>query len=207
MNTNKITKKQTNKLHKVCASIVVACLLITSLSMLVIANDPCWVNTDALNCRESNTTDSNILTVFYRDTPLLIIGCDGQDWYEVYDSNTGIQGFCHKDYLRLTEEPPAPQLKEIGTFKISYYTCSPAENGGSNLTATGRQLSSVVGECIAVDTRVIPYGTKVYIEGVGYRTAMDCGGAIKGNKIDVLVRGSGDIPSCGVHYSKVYMVQ
>lgn len=38
---------------------------------------------------------------------------------------------------------------------------------------------------IAADPRVLPLGTKVYIEGMGSYVVKDTGGAIKGNKIDV----------------------
>lgn len=180
--------------------IVAACGMIN-----VHAAEPCWVNTTVLNCRENPSTSSNILTTFVKDTPLTIIGCDGGYWYEVWDGTT--QGWCHKDYLRLTETAPEPSMRYIGDFRISYYTCSPSENGGWGVTALGHKLTSVVGTCIAVDPKIIPYGAKVYIDGVGYRTAMDCGGAIKGNKIDVLVRNHSNIPSCGIHYSKVYIVE
>jgi 3D (Asp-Asp-Asp) domain-containing protein len=32
---------------------------------------------------------------------------------------------------------------------------------------------------------VIPYGTKVYIDGVGVRIAQDCGGIVKERTIDL----------------------
>ena len=41
---------------------------------------------------------------------------------------------------------------------------------------------------IAVDPSVIPLGSKVWVEGYGVAIAGDTGGAIKGNKIDVLMR-------------------
>ncbi len=40
---------------------------------------------------------------------------------------------------------------------------------------------------IAVDPRVIPLGSLVYVDGYGYAVAADTGGAIKGNIIDVFV--------------------
>lgn len=59
-------------------------------------------------------------------------------------------------------------------------------NGCSGKTATGFDLrSNPDAKVIAVDPRVIPLGTKVWVEGYGYAVAADTGGAIKGNKIDV----------------------
>lgn len=46
---------------------------------------------------------------------------------------------------------------------------------------------------IAVDPRVIPLGTKVYVEGYGYATAEDTGGAIKGNIIDVYLNSNSEV--------------
>ena len=38
----------------------------------------------------------------------------------------------------------------------------------------------------------IPFGTKVYIEGVGERVVQDRGGSIKGNKIDIFFDNHSD---------------
>ncbi len=41
---------------------------------------------------------------------------------------------------------------------------------------------------VAVDPSVIKLGSKVWVEGYGTAIAGDTGGAIKGNKIDILVQ-------------------
>ena len=48
---------------------------------------------------------------------------------------------------------------------------------------------------IAVDPKVIPLGSKVWVEGYGEAIAGDTGGAIKGNRIDVLVGSDGSANS------------
>jgi len=61
-------------------------------------------------------------------------------------------------------------------------------NGCSGKTATGINLRSNPDvKVIAVDPRIIPLGTKVWVEGYGYAVAGDVGGAIKGDKIDVFM--------------------
>lgn len=72
------------------------------------------------------------------------------------------------------------------TMRSTAYTSDPAENGGYSTTAMGTSIRYGVA---AVDPRVIPLGTRLYIEGYGYARAEDTGGAIKGNRID-LVFGS-----------------
>lgn len=161
----------------------------------------CYVTASGLNCRVSPGVNSKVITVFPRGTELQVVRSNGV-WWEV--SNNRVEGWCHSSYLTTSKPTKSSKGKLLGNFKISYYTCSKSENGGWDVTSRGHKLTDVVGECIAVDPKVIPYGTRVYIEGVGYRTAMDCGGSIKGNKIDVLVRSKKDIPKNGVHYSNVY---
>lgn len=167
------------------------------------ATEPCWVNTSVLNCREFPSTDSKVLTTFTKNTSLSVIGCDGVAWYQVWDGIT--QGWCHKDYIRFTEkEPENTYGRYLGTFYCTGYTPSPSENGGWTVTAMGDNLWNSVGWAIAVDPRVIPLGTRVYIEGIGYRVARDTGGAIKGNRIDILTSSNSQSYAVTGNY-KVYL--
>ncbi len=81
---------------------------------------------------------------------------------------------------------------EDGTvYKYSYYidvVATAYHTGG--VTATGHEANEDV---VAVDPKVIPYGTKMFITGawgeIGYRSAEDCGG-FKGNRVDICMEGS-----------------
>lgn len=61
---------------------------------------------------------------------------------------------------------------------------------GHTITATGTKPKWGT---IAVDPKVIPYGTKVYIPQFNKTfVAEDCGGAIKGNKIDIFMNSKSE---------------
>lgn len=73
------------------------------------------------------------------------------------------------------------------TYSYSYYIdCNSTVYTGGGTTASGLPATEKV---IAVDPKVIPLGTTCYISGsyceVGFRTAADVGGGIKGNIVDI----------------------
>jgi Uncharacterized protein conserved in bacteria len=59
---------------------------------------------------------------------------------------------------------------------------------------------------IAVDPKVIPYGSKVFVEGYGFAIASDTGTAIKGNWIDVFFDTYKDACKWSVKYVNVYIL-
>ncbi len=77
-------------------------------------------------------------------------------------------------------------------------------------TATG--TTPRVG-AIAVDPSVIPYGTKMYIVTTdgsvvyGYATAEDCGGAIKGNRVDLYYNTESECIQFGRRSVLVYILE
>lgn len=85
------------------------------------------------------------------------------------------------------------------TFYCPCYTCNGRSDG---LTAIGTHLT--VGDSIAVNPSEIPLGSKVYIEGIGWRTAVDTG-AFGSNTIDVLVGSHSEAYRLGVQYHNVYV--
>ncbi|UWD47644.1 G5 domain-containing protein [Clostridioides difficile] len=74
---------------------------------------------------------------------------------------------------------------------------------GDTITSTGTTPRWGV---IAVDPNIIPYGTKVYIPRLGMTfVAEDCGGAIKGNRIDIFMNSEGKASNWGRQSLDVYV--
>lgn len=97
-------------------------------------------------------------------------------------------------------------LVYLGDFKITYYCDERFSHicGGSGVTASGKPTE--VGATIAVDKTVIPLGTTVYVEGIGYMEAQDTGGAVIGNHIDILVEDHYTAEQLGVQYGGVWIL-
>ena len=75
---------------------------------------------------------------------------------------------------------------------------------GDGLTSIG--LVPRVG-IVAVDPKVIPYYTKMYIPGYGIAIAGDCGGAINGNDVDVFVESYDDAIRWGRRNVEIYILE
>ena len=74
------------------------------------------------------------------------------------------------------------------TIKMTATAYTANCKGCSGITKTGLNLRKNPSlKVIAVDPKIIPLGSKVWVEGYGIAVAGDIGGAIKGNKIDLFM--------------------
>ena len=95
-------------------------------------------------------------------------------------------------------------------YDLSYESCGkrPGDRG-YGITASGMKAGVGV---VAVDRRVIPLGTKLYIEAVdgswvyGVAIAGDTGGAIKGNRIDLFFNTKAECMQFGKKAARIYIL-
>lgn len=104
------------------------------------------------------------------------------------------------------KEKIAQPTKSLEQFKITAYCackkCCGKWAGGN--TASGTKPTA--GRTIAVDTSIIPFGTKVIIDGHTY-IAEDTGGAIKGKRIDIFFDSHQKALEWGVKYKDVQIIK
>lgn len=99
----------------------------------------------------------------------------------------------------------SPEGKEL-TVTATAYTANC--EGCTGVTYTGVDLKKQPNvKVIAVDPKVIPLGSEVYVEGYGYATAADIGSAIKGNRIDVYVPTEKEALNWGRRSVKVTIIE
>lgn len=87
------------------------------------------------------------------------------------------------------------------TMNASAYL--PSDGGGSGYTATGIKARHGV---VAVDPRIIPLGTRLFIPGYGEAIAADTGGAIRGNHIDLCMESYSSAMAFGRRTIQVYIL-
>lgn len=107
-----------------------------------------------------------------------------------------------------TKEKEKTESKKKSTSKNSLgkkITVSATAYSGDGITATGTVPRWGT---IAVDPTIIPYGTKVYIPQFDeYFIAEDCGGGIKGNKIDIFMNSESQCDNWGKRNIDIYIVE
>lgn len=79
-------------------------------------------------------------------------------------------------------ETPAAQYIELPVIATAYCPCVKCCGKNDGITATGTKATA--GRTLAADPSVIPYGTEVIIGDITY-VVEDCGGAVKGAKVDI----------------------
>lgn len=107
-----------------------------------------------------------------------------------------------------TPEPTkGPHGKQLGVFTVTGYSDSP-RNGtdGRGITKSGERTRWGV---VAVDPRVIPLRSKLVIEGMEDHvfTALDTGGGIHGNWVDVWFPTDWDALQHGIRKRSVFLVE
>ena len=137
--------------------------------------------------------------------------------------NTYVNGLLETTEVLKSEitKDPVKEVVEVGTKKgtvapngknakrviVMQATAYDPTAGSKTAIGTRARVGAV-----AVDPKVIPLGSKLYIESMdgfasyGYATAEDTGGAIKGNRIDLFYNSNAEANRFGRRNVKVYVL-
>ena len=126
-----------------------------------------------------------------------------------------LPAYSNKTGFKSVTNGTIPQYKDCFVVNASAYDLSFASCGknpgdrGYGITASGMQAQYGV---VAVDPKVIPLGTKLYITSLdgswtyGEAIAGDTGGAIKGNRVDLFFDSYSECINFGRRQAMVYII-
>lgn len=95
-------------------------------------------------------------------------------------------------------------VMEATAYTLSF-ACTGRRPGDPFFGVTASGMMARVG-VVAVDTNVIPFHTRLYIEGYGFAVAGDRGGAIRGNKVDLFFDTMEEVRSFGRRNIRVWIL-
>ncbi len=99
---------------------------------------------------------------------------------------------------------------KIRVTATAYDNCPICTGKASDHPAFGITSSGVPAmpeRTIAVDPRVIPIGSWVYVDGLGVYRAEDTGGAIQGNRIDIFMPTHEEALEFGIQEFDIFLVR
>ncbi|WP_372520797.1 G5 and 3D domain-containing protein [Candidatus Ruminimicrobiellum ovillum] len=144
-------------------------------------------------------TDSDITQVFH-DSKLESIVYDKQLSYSIsfyrlllLDKNNNVE--------KIYDLSKAKRMKMVAT---AYYPGDPLAWKDGTITFLGQKMQRGI---VAVDPKVIPLRTRLYISGYGYGYAGDTGSAIKGDRIDLGVNNAEEEKSWMFREVTVYILE
>ena len=110
--------------------------------------------------------------------------------------------------LMIEQQPDIQDFpnRKLGRFTLSWY--SPKELGKTSPSQLRTSIGTTPkeGRTIAVDPKLIPYGSIVYIQDYGYFIAEDCGGDIKSNRIDIFTASHENAIQQGKKVAQVWIL-
>lgn len=111
--------------------------------------------------------------------------------------------------LETAEQTPEPEWETIEV--TAYCSCAKccgewASKRPNDIVYTASGAEAVEGVTVAADKSKYPFGTVLYIEGLGERIVQDVGGAIKGNRVDVYFNNHEDALAFGRQTLNAYVV-
>ena len=178
-----------------------ATTVVLSMSIIIGVGKPVKVDaastyvkaTANLNVRQGASTKYKSIGKLKKGQKVKLLASKSK-WYKVqYTKNK--TGWCYKSHLEKVSSKNSNNTNSSRPVKKTLRVKAYAYTGGG-YTSTGTKARYGT---LAVDPRVIPYGTKVYIKELNeVFTAEDCGGGIKGNKIDIYMNSQSACNNWGV---------
>lgn len=157
-------------------------------------------------------TDPNLARGFTRVVQVGVEGKEEQRWVLTYHDGQEVKRTMEDSQV---VSPSQDKIVRVGTlqevsrggYDIRYSRAldmtATAYSYTGNSTATGATPRRGV---VAVDPGVIPLGTRLYVEGYGYATALDRGSSINGRRIDLFMESEAQADRWGVRQVKVYVI-
>ncbi len=139
-------------------------------------------------------------------------GKEKQRWVLIYHDGQEVKRVMEDSQVIA---PPVDRVVRVGTlqqvsrggrdirFSRVIDMVATAYTYSGNNTASGVPPSYGV---VAVDPRVIPLGTRLYVDGYGYATALDVGSSIRGNRIDLFFESAAQARRWGIRRVNVYVL-